>query len=309
MKLSVFIVEKMQAMDYVWFMGDNFVASTYREHFLLRKQKSYIKESFEPDVFCNSRFNSSMKNILVRIQNSFASALNKSLWMPKYIIVILDDDLHSYLDCSLPGATEIMASWLSWIMKELKDLILKKKEKLLPKFQRDNEPFIYWSAIPVHANFDMDQNDLYSKYNKCLELLLKEEPSMRMLKFKEVWSFKDHLLVQNGRITNYGLDVYWDAIEASFRFNISRHELFLAKSTVSAANKSSQVVKSVGHLDTHLVKKMESLNSFRSTRISTIGIIGMPKFQLHGKLPAVVINADSCFAVSRDVINFQHLSL
>ena len=107
----------------------------------------------------------------------------------------------------------------------------------------------------MHANFDMDQNDLYSKYNKYLELLLKEEPSMCMLKFKEVWSFKDHLPVQNGRITNYGLDAYWDAIEASFRFNISRHELFLAKSTVSTASKSSQTVKSVGHLDTRSVKK------------------------------------------------------
>ena len=94
--------DEMQAMEHILIVGDNFVAYTYRQHFLLRKQDSFTKNSFEPKVSCNSHFNSSMKNMLVRLQNSFTSALNKSLRMPKYVLVVLDD-LHSYFDCNLPG--------------------------------------------------------------------------------------------------------------------------------------------------------------------------------------------------------------
>ena len=44
---SLFILEDMQGYDSLWFLGGNFLATTYHEHFKLAEGSSYIKDNFE----------------------------------------------------------------------------------------------------------------------------------------------------------------------------------------------------------------------------------------------------------------------
>ena len=63
---------------------------------------------------------------------------------------------------------------------------------------------------------------------------------MRVIKFKEHWDFKDASLVTQDKIQPTGLYKYWEAVNATFKYNTQRHELFLAK-TVCMGNGKTQL--------------------------------------------------------------------
>ena len=55
-----------------------------------------------------------MANMLARLQNSFAAGLNqtkKEALLPRYIIIVLDDDLITFLDYSKEGTTTLLGTW------------------------------------------------------------------------------------------------------------------------------------------------------------------------------------------------------
>ena len=54
----------------------------------------------------------------------------------------------------------------------------------------------------------------------------------------EKWSFSDQSLVCHNNFTETGYNVYWEALDAAFKFNSEKHELFLAKAMVSASKDS-----------------------------------------------------------------------
>ena len=61
--------------------------------------------------------------------------------------------------------------------------------KLLPKkARRDEYPCIYWTAAPHHKNFD--NNSLRTKFNNCLESVVKLYSNMRVIKMKEILGFQ-----------------------------------------------------------------------------------------------------------------------
>ena len=159
-------VDKITGMDTVWFWGDNFVASSYRKYFLNRptvieetvKDEFFIKSNYGYDVSCNSRYNSPTKNILIRLRNAFASAINKSIHLPKYIIIILDGDLIDFLEYEGQGMSQILGDWITWLSKELTLMIEDKKGKLPVKAKRFMEPCVYWSLAPLHIGFGEAKN-------------------------------------------------------------------------------------------------------------------------------------------------------
>ena len=213
---------------------------TYRKHFLqipdiIEKdhnavvQPFFIKSHFEFDHFCNSRFNSATKNILVRLQNTFASAVNKNSLLPKYIAVVLDEDIIDYLGYQDTGMSQIIGGMLHWILKQFKEIIQKRKDQLPVKSKRDTEPCVYWCLAPLHVNFSDKKNEARKKWNFCLESLLKGHSDMRVIKLKEVWNFNDKSLIAMNRFTDTGFYTYWRAVDPALKFNILRHELFLTK--------------------------------------------------------------------------------
>ena len=52
---------------------------------------------------------------------------------------------------------------------------------------------------------------------------------MRVLKLRESWNHKDDTLVLNNRFTKQGAQAYWKAMDASFKFNLKKHEDFITR--------------------------------------------------------------------------------
>ena len=142
----------------VWFLGDNFAAKSYRPHF---KKKAgpegrlhYIKEFYDYIPYVNSKFASSNTNMLSRLQNSLATGFNrmKNGILPRYIIVVLDDDLITYLDYKCEGVATLLRTWVEWLMKQFKELLQARIDQLSKRCTK-HEMYFYWSNMPMHSHF------------------------------------------------------------------------------------------------------------------------------------------------------------
>ena len=160
--ISSFIAELPFGSELLWFLGDNFMVKSYRNHFKKVADKDlYVKQFFEYGAFCSSRFSCANENMLSRLQNSLAAGLNQKHKMqpplPDYIIVVLDDDLISYLDFNANGANgaaTLLGSWVQWLVEEFNKLIATRLEQIPSKCSK--RPFFYWVAPPLHSQFSKE---------------------------------------------------------------------------------------------------------------------------------------------------------
>ena len=113
------------------------MARTFRQHFKRyqpedRNKKLFIKENFDVFPYCNSRFTSTQQNILARLQNCLTGTINgvKSGLLPKYIVVVLDDNVISYLDYKGEGTSTLLGTYVEWLTKEFDSLIQKCLEQV-----------------------------------------------------------------------------------------------------------------------------------------------------------------------------------
>ena len=216
-------------MQHLWVVGDNFVASTYRNNFKKAEFESFMKREFEATLHCSSRFSDANSNLLSRLQITVANAINSSSHLLHYIIIVLDDEIIDYLKFRGQGVASLYGSMLEWIALEMECMIEKRKEQLPHKAQDTKFPFLYFAALRLHDNFNAGTGYLRNKFNLCLESVMKTKSTMRLIWLKEIWDSKCPNLVINNRITEEGLHVYWRALAAAVRFNINKRKAFLVK--------------------------------------------------------------------------------
>ena len=90
------------------------------------------------------------------------NALNsrKDGLLPKYIVIVLDDDLITHLNFNEEdGTATLLGSWIEWLAKELESL-LQERWKQLPEKSKRLLPFIYWVNAPTHSFFSKARNQL-----------------------------------------------------------------------------------------------------------------------------------------------------
>ena len=170
--------------------------------------------------------------MLSRLQNTFASGLNKAKngLLPKYVVVVLDDDLVTYLDFQHDGAATLLGTWVQWLVQQFNELIEARAKQLPNRCGHVNMlPYFYWVSAPTHSLFSKDRNNLRMKFNLSLDSVIRSQDNMRVIRLKDYWNTSDTTLVVNDRMTENGLSAYWDAIDATFRFNEKKREVYRAK--------------------------------------------------------------------------------
>ena len=68
----------------------------------------------------------------------------KSSLLPKYVLVVLDDDLISYLDFKREGLATLLGTWVEWLVKKLSEIV-KTRLSQLPLKSRKVIPFFLLS--------------------------------------------------------------------------------------------------------------------------------------------------------------------
>ena len=216
------------------------MAKSYRTHYRNKEEDFFVKKRFDFNGFCNSRFSTPNENMLVRIHNAMTSALNgspKAARLPNYVIIVLDDDLITYLDFKESGVATLLGTWIEWLAKQFNTLVSSRGEQLPEKCNK--KVFFYWVSAPTHSCFSRGRNDLRTKYNLSLDSVVRSQDNMRLIKIKD-WNAKDTTLVVNDKITETGMSAYWRAVDSSIHFNIIKRETFLAKQVSKKSESESQ---------------------------------------------------------------------
>ena len=232
MLIFIILPDTPTCRDMLWFLGDNFTAKSYRAHFKKRDDQvaqHYIKANYDSIAFCNSRFASKNTNMISRLQNTFAHGLNhcKNGFLPLYVIVVLDDDMITYLNYQHDGAATLLGSWIEWLVKQFNGL-LQERIQQLPSRCVKFDTFFYWVSAPLHNNFSKECNNLRVKFNLSLDSVIRTQTNMRVVRMKN-WNAKDSNLVVQDHFTELGMSTYWDAIDATFQYNEVRRQSFLTK--------------------------------------------------------------------------------
>ena len=117
--------------------------------------------------------------MLSRLQNMLAQAINKSERLPEYILVILDDDLISYLDYKGLGFASMIGPWYEWLAQTYLQMItmrtnLSPKKALVPDGMQ-----IYWASVARSSYFEEEDDNSRMKFNNCMESVVKFFDNMR----------------------------------------------------------------------------------------------------------------------------------
>ena len=89
-------------------------------------------------------------NILSRLRNSLVRAINAQILLPKFILVILDDDIMDAIDHYKTGISYGIGWILEWLINEFHKLVSSHKERLPTKSQKYKYPTFFGVKIPYH---------------------------------------------------------------------------------------------------------------------------------------------------------------
>ena len=197
--------DDLKGLMKVWILGDNFLVETYRKNFRKAGNEFFLKENFEVVPFCSSKYSDRNVNMLSRIINSFISAVNNKIYLPAYLIILLDDDLIDYLQYKKFGVSTLYGNWLEFLAGNIQ-MTLEKARDELPNFAKAAEKTqVYWVEPPNHIEFTSEDKQMREKFSHCLEALTKIYNDMRVLKISTPLCKEDSNLVINNRFTKMGL--------------------------------------------------------------------------------------------------------
>ena len=160
--LLILILDTFPGYDKVWFIGDVFMANSY---------KQFFEEVFGPDgkiPYIRAHYNitgyfnslppeTECPNILQRLQALLANAIQQDPLLSKVIIIVLDDNMMDYLDHYNTDITRALGRWVEWIANEFHKIITTHKNNLPSKSHKFKYPSLLWCTIPLH--------DVYGHYN------------------------------------------------------------------------------------------------------------------------------------------------
>ena len=236
----LFSPDTVLGYEELWFIGDNFMAETYRNHYKKVDDDWYTKQNFEVTPFCSSKHNDSNSNMISRILNTFGYAVNKKFQLPKFAVLVLDDDMIRYLDCNdaIP-ITSMLGEWVEYLTTQILEMCHVRIASILLKAIKIGYPLLYWVTTPHHKNFC--DNYQCTQLNNALETVSKLFPDMRIIHMKEVWSYDDSTLVDShGNLMSKGLTKYWLSVDAAIAFNAKKRDLYLAKQIIGPGTSGYQ---------------------------------------------------------------------
>ena len=180
-----------------------------------------MKEHFEVSGFNNDRKASLNSNVISCIRNNFIGALSAQPTLPKFVVVVPDNDIIKYfLYKDEHDMQERYARLLKWLMCQYDRMVSSQKEYLTPKSKRANEPYFVWIKPPMHESIHSKELRLREMFKKALDNCTSMHQNTFALQLKKMWDPSDKLLYnrEERRFTANGLILYWQAVDKTVKY-------------------------------------------------------------------------------------------
>ena len=178
----------------------------------------YSKDQYDTLGFMLDRFKSNNQNMIGRLQNCFARAIQDEIILPKMVIIVPDDDLIHFLNHPGPGLTKSLSKICDALTSEFSRLAELQKSYLPKRAKKQEFPKCIWIEAPLHHNFP--NNDECSKFNKAMREAAMFHDDTFVLMLKKIWDGTNPSLysAEYRHYTNEGFSSYWIAIDATIKF-------------------------------------------------------------------------------------------
>ena len=197
---------------------DEFGYKSYGDYFQCRdKGEYYTKHHYDTAGYVNSMF-SKDPNTVSRLRNLMVTAIAEYKLLPKFIVIVPDDNIIRCLNHSGDGISRNLTRLVKSIMEQHKKYLDIYKELLAVKSKRMDFPRIIWIKAPIHENFH--NNVERGKFNSCLNEVACNYDNVSVLKLKKVWDPMDKTLYfhESCRYTAEGYIKYWEAVDKTVKF-------------------------------------------------------------------------------------------
>ena len=155
------------------------------------------------------------RNIITKLLNALISAMKGESALPKYIVMVLEDDTIQYLNYNDFGVTAMFGKIFNAINTELRRGVMQFRDQYLPKkATRPDWPQIIWVYPSLHANYS--NNSLRKKFSNEMEKIVDFHPTAHVCKLARCdWDTeRDHLVdKESGDITTNGKRRFWHAVD------------------------------------------------------------------------------------------------
>ena len=177
MILNLIITGKIRSLEAIWFLGDEFALQLCEQHFKNKPvegygqgQQHFITNHFDTQMYFSSKFVSADQNLISRLRNMLVKAINEQILLPKYIVIIPDDDVIRYLhDQGITTIDKSMGRLINHLMSEHTKLIMSQKDTLPIKAKCDMYPQLIWIEAPLYSSFREDNLKDRVAFNECLQ--------------------------------------------------------------------------------------------------------------------------------------------
>ena len=219
---SNILAGEIKALRDVWLIGDNTIRELHpvlqqmeSDAFHKRKRKPYLHELYNvkfwyPDIMNYER------TAIARITNSLIQGLNTSAYLPRYLIVIPDRDIIDSTKFFNFGSGHIIEENIRWLIREVKRLLLARRENLKNvrpgALAPSMEPRIIWVAMskrPIYEDERLKQIFvLRKKFNEILAMELFAERYMHIMYMTNLTpNFRN--FDRQGNLTGEGKYQFW----------------------------------------------------------------------------------------------------
>ena len=124
---------------------------------------SYIADNFDVKILAGDELNFN-RSVLGRLRNSIVSALNSNWLLPKYILLVIENDITRCINFNKPGISTIYGRVIQWLADEIHCLIHERKAFLPNRSTKKLYPQIFWINLPYNQNFE--KGHFRTKFNK-----------------------------------------------------------------------------------------------------------------------------------------------
>ena len=238
--LFLIFTAEIEAVEDIWLIGDQFFNGVFPQlqHLKTSAQIAgnrlpFIYEQFNITGYSNG--NVSSKNAFSRMYNSFIQALNNKFKLPRYVVLIPDNDLVKSIKFFDYGIKETFAETLKWLIVQIERALDARIDDLLRKrtgAMRPNHTKIIWVKM-LPRPLASGNNNIVEKTNKVVVLRKKFNTVLENLLASRKHSHIMNIqLNQNRFFDNYssltfnGAREYWLEIDAQLR-SFHKHEIDL----------------------------------------------------------------------------------
>ena len=223
------IAGNVPAYETIWIFGDRFVSesrNTIRRLFNMgnpsndlihsaNRYNSHIAEKYGVKIFTTTDQQLN-RSALGRLCNNMATAINSNSPLPKYILVVIEDNLIRCVNYCKPGVSLIFGRIIQWLADQYHSMLIDRKNALPAKCVKDLWPQIFWVGLPYHQSFRNGQTRF--KFNQSLDNVIPLYNEMRVLKIRRRWNYNDSSVSRIGEITPAGHSTYWSGIDKALQF-------------------------------------------------------------------------------------------